>query len=61
MEKFEFKPGQRAMLLEHAILHIKPGASKAFETAFQEAQGVISSQKGYLRHELQHCVAQQDQ
>ncbi len=44
------------MILEVAILDIKPGRSRDFETAFSEAQTIISSMKGYVSHQLQKCV-----
>lgn len=44
------------MILEVAILNVKPGLSKAFEVAFEQAQSIISSMDGYLSHQLQKCV-----
>ena len=44
------------MVLEVAMLQIKPGLTAAFEAAFVKAQAIISSMPGYLGHELQHCV-----
>lgn len=44
------------MILELAILDVKPGQEAAFETAFGEAQGIIAGMDGYLSHELQKCV-----
>lgn len=49
------------MILEVAILQIKPGESKAFELAFLEAQLIISSTKGYISHELKKCIEKEDQ
>ncbi len=48
------------MILELAILHIRPGQSAAFEAAFVQAQRIISSMPGYLGHELQRCLEVQD-
>ena len=48
------------MILELAILHIRPGQSAAFEAAFAQAQRIISSMPGYLGHELQRCLEVQD-
>ena len=44
------------MILELAILDVKPGEREAFEAAFSEAQAIISSMPGYLSHELRHCL-----
>ena len=49
------------MILEVAILNVIPGQTAAFETAFQEAQKIISSMKGYLGHELQKCLEKENQ
>lgn len=48
------------MVLEVAILEIKEGRSKAFEKSFDKASGLISSQKGYISHELKKCVEKKD-
>ena len=44
------------MVLEVAILDVKPGRSHDFEAAFSQAQAIISSMNGYLSHQLQKCV-----
>lgn len=44
------------MILEIAQLKIKPGQEAAFETAFAQAQRIISSMPGHLAHELQRCI-----
>ncbi len=44
------------MILEVAVLNIKPGFSMEFETAFSIAQSIISSMPGYLSHEVQRCM-----
>jgi heme-degrading monooxygenase HmoA len=44
------------MVLELAILNIKPGQTKDFELAFAEAQGIISSMNGYISHQLKKCL-----
>ena len=44
------------MVLEVAILDVKPGLSHDFETAFTLAQVLISSMKGYVSHQLQKCL-----
>ncbi|QNK63507.1 antibiotic biosynthesis monooxygenase [Pedobacter sp. PAMC26386] len=49
------------MILEHAILNILPGKTAEFELAFKEAQQIISRMQGYVSHELQRCIENQDQ
>lgn len=44
------------MILESAPLQVRPGQAAAFESAFREAQAIISSMPGYLSHELQRCL-----
>ena len=44
------------MILEAAFLQVRPGQSEAFESAFREAQLIISSMPGYRSHELQRCI-----
>lgn len=44
------------MILEVAILDVKPGETEAFEAAFQQAQSIISSMAGYSSHQLQKCL-----
>ncbi len=44
------------MILEVAILDVKPGQEAAFESAFDQAQKIISSMPGYLSHQLQHSI-----
>ncbi len=44
------------MVLEVAILNVKPGQEKEFESAFATAQEIISSMPGYVSHELQQCL-----
>lgn len=44
------------MILEVAILEVKPGLSAEFETAFQTASAIIAASPGYLSHELQRCL-----
>ena len=49
------------MILEAVILHIKAGESNAFEKAFTQAVPLVQSIDGYISHELQRCLEQQDQ
>lgn len=44
------------MILEVAILNVKQGFSEAFEVNFKKAEGVISSMKGYVSHDLKKCI-----
>ncbi len=44
------------MILEVAMLDVKPGQEGAFEAAFAEARRIIASMRGYLSHELQRCI-----
>ena len=46
------------MILEVAILYIKPGQNEAFENDFREAGQYISSIPGYIRHSLKKCMEQ---
>lgn len=49
------------MILEQAILHVLPGKTSEFETAFKQAQQIISKMQGYISHELQRCIENPDQ
>jgi heme-degrading monooxygenase HmoA len=49
------------MVLEAVTLHIRPGQSDQFEAAFNQAQPIIASMRGYLSHHLQRCVEVKDQ
>ncbi len=44
------------MILEVAILDVKPNENEAFEKAFKKAQTIISSMKGYVSHQLQKSI-----
>lgn len=44
------------MILEVAILDVKPGQESEFESAFSEAQEIISNMEGYKSHQLQRCL-----
>lgn len=44
------------MILEVAILDVKSGMQGDFESAFGEAQEIISSMSGYISHQLQKCI-----
>ncbi|MYE23217.1 MAG: antibiotic biosynthesis monooxygenase [Gammaproteobacteria bacterium] len=44
------------MILELALLDVRPGEESRFEAAFARAQSIIASMQGYVSHELQRCV-----
>jgi heme-degrading monooxygenase HmoA len=44
------------MILEVAVLDVRPGSEPTFEAAFREAQPLIASIPGYLGLELQRCL-----
>jgi heme-degrading monooxygenase HmoA len=44
------------MILEVAVLDVRPGSEAAFEVAFAEARPLIASIPGYLGIELQRCL-----
>ncbi|MNK66361.1 Antibiotic biosynthesis monooxygenase [compost metagenome] len=44
------------MILEVAILNVKPDLSADFEKAFNQAEKIISAMKGYISHQLKKCV-----
>lgn len=48
------------MILECAVLDVKPGQAEHFEAAFREAQEIISRSPGYVSHELQRCIEKPD-
>lgn len=44
------------MVLEVAIMKIKPEAMSRFEAVFPKAAAIIASVPGYISHELVRCV-----
>ena len=48
------------MILEVAVLDVKPGQQADFETAFGKAQAIIASMAGYQSHQLQRCIENPD-
>jgi heme-degrading monooxygenase HmoA len=44
------------MILEVAILDVKPSMVNEFETTFKTASTIITSMPGYISHELQRCL-----
>ena len=44
------------MVLEVAMLDVKPDLEAEFEVAFGKAQTIIASMPGYESHQLQKCI-----
>jgi heme-degrading monooxygenase HmoA len=44
------------LILELAVLDVRPGQEAAFEAAFREARALIARAAGHRRHELRRCV-----
>lgn len=44
------------MILEVAILDVKPGQTKAFEADFAKSQTIIAAIAGYQTHDLRRCL-----
>jgi len=44
------------MILEAAMLQIRPGTDAAFEDAFRRASPLIAAIDGYVAHELHRCL-----
>ncbi len=44
------------MILEVAILDVKPKQEQEFEAAFSKAQHIISNMAGYVSHQLQNSI-----
>jgi len=49
------------LILELAILNVRPGTAPAFEEAFREASKIISLMPGYVSHQLQRCLEKENQ
>jgi heme-degrading monooxygenase HmoA len=50
----------KIMILEVATLQVKSGMINEFESSFRKASKIISKMKGYLGHELQKCVEEEN-
>lgn len=48
------------MVLEMAVLQVKPGEAGAFQEAFRTAEPIISNAIGHLSHELHRCLEDQN-
>jgi heme-degrading monooxygenase HmoA len=44
------------MIIEFALLTIRPGTESEFEAAFPAAIGVLGGSRGYLSHELRRSM-----
>ncbi len=44
------------MVLEVAVLDVKPGEEAGFEVAFAEARAILAGMPGHRSHELGRCV-----
>ncbi len=44
------------MILEHALLQVKPGQTPAFEAAMRQALPLIQATPGFVRLELRRCI-----
>ena len=49
------------MILESAILKVRPGFSAQFEAAFAQASSIIAGSGGCIAHELHRCLETPDQ
>ena len=49
------------MILESAVLQVRPGLSAQFEAAFAQASVIIASSGGYIAHQLHRCIETADQ
>ena len=44
------------MILEHAVLDVRPGEEKEFEAAMAKARPLIEATDGFQRMELHRCI-----
>lgn len=44
------------MIIEAAILNVRPGEEEAFEAAFKRASPIIAAMRGYISHQLGRCM-----
>ena len=44
------------MILEVAVLDVRPGEGENFEDDFRKAQALVAQMDGYQKHELRRCV-----
>jgi heme-degrading monooxygenase HmoA len=48
------------MVLEMAVLQVKPGRAAEFEAAFRAAEPILTEATGHLSHELRRCLEHPD-
>lgn len=48
------------MILEHAVLQVRPGQSAEFETAMKQARAFIAANPGFQRLEVRPCIETPD-
>ncbi|MCL2536196.1 MAG: antibiotic biosynthesis monooxygenase [Nocardiaceae bacterium] len=48
------------MILEHALLQVKPGQTVEFESAFGKAKQIIAGMPGFRRLRLSRCLERPD-
>jgi heme-degrading monooxygenase HmoA len=46
------------MILEHAVLDVRPGAEQRFERAFADAKSIIAAMPGFRSLALNRCIEQ---
>jgi heme-degrading monooxygenase HmoA len=44
------------VILEVAVLNVRPGSEDAFEAAFRQASSIIASMPGFVSLRLERCV-----
>jgi heme-degrading monooxygenase HmoA len=44
------------VVLEHALLTVRPGEQEAFEAAFRQASSIIAAMPGFRGLSLSHCL-----
>jgi heme-degrading monooxygenase HmoA len=49
-----------AVILEVAVLNVRPGTAVPFEAAFEQASPLVAAMPGYVSHQLQRCVEAPD-
>lgn len=50
------RDGENALILEHALLPVKPGEEMAFEAAMNEAKAIIATMPGFAGLEVSRCI-----
>jgi heme-degrading monooxygenase HmoA len=49
------------VVLEHALLTVRPGEQEAFEAAFAQARQLIAASPGFRQLSLSRCLEREDQ